>query len=101
MLNVNVSRSENIAARALILPQEIMDLNDDEEIILCNKVKIKCKKANYFSTPELVAKFKAVSPNLYAIKGNPSKLDYEKAIQNGELSIKLPKAIIQKNNNLF
>ncbi|WP_392563296.1 type IV secretory system conjugative DNA transfer family protein [Orbus wheelerorum] len=103
ILNINVSRSENITARALILPQEIMDLADDEEIVLCNKVKIKCKKANYFSIPELVAKFKAVSPSLYSIKGNPSKFDYDKAVQNGELSIKLPKAIIKNNNpdNLF
>ncbi|WP_392561083.1 type IV secretory system conjugative DNA transfer family protein [Orbus sturtevantii] len=98
----DVSRSENVTARALILPQEIMDLDDDEEIILCNKVKIKCKKANYFSTPELVAKFKAVSPSLCATRGNPSKFDYDRAVQQGELSIKLPKAIMKNNtNNLF
>lgn len=101
-LNVNVSRSESIAARALILPQEIMDLADDEEIILCNKVKIKCKKANYFSTPLLVKKFKKISPSLRNIKGNPTKSDYDRAIQNSELSISVPKANYQNNaNNLF
>ena len=63
----------------------------DEEIILCNNVKIKCNKANYFSTPFLIEKFKLVSPTLRTIKGNPSHNDYKLAVQNGELSISLPK----------
>lgn len=85
------SRSENTASKALILPQEIMNLKMDEEIILCNNVKIKCKKANYFSTPFLIEKFKLVSPFLKKIKGNPTQNDYKIAVQNGELSIELPK----------
>ena len=84
------SRSENTASKALILPQEIMDLKMDEEIILCNNIKIKCKKANYFSTPFLIEKFKLVSPTLRSIKGNPAQSDYKKAIQNNELAIQLP-----------
>ena len=87
----NNSRSENTASKPLILPQEIMDLKMDEEIILCNNVKIKCNKANYFSTPFLIEKFKLVSPTLRTIKGNPSHNDYKLAVQNGELSISLPK----------
>lgn len=84
------SRSENTASKALILPQEIMDLKMDEEIILCNNIKIKCKKANYFSTPFLIEKFKLVSPTLRNINGNPGQSDYKKAIQNNELAIQLP-----------
>lgn len=101
LLDSNTSNSENVTSRALILPQEIMDLADDEEIVLCNKVKIKCKKANYFSTPFLVKKFKEVSPSLRAISGNPPKNAYDKAIQNGELAIKLPKLATNNYNDIF
>lgn len=94
------SRSENTAPKALILPQEIMDLKMDEEIILCNNIKIKCKKANYFSTPFLIEKFKLVSPTLRNIRGNPSQSDYKTAVQNNELAIQLPN-LKMINNDIF
>ena len=94
------SRSENTASKALILPQEIMDLKMDEEIILCNNIKIKCKKANYFSTPFLIEKFKLVSPTLRNIRGNPSQSDYKTAVQNNELAIQLPN-LKMINNDIF
>lgn len=48
------SRSENISehARALLLPQEVMQLNQDQQIILLeNMPPIKCKKIIWYSDP--------------------------------------------------
>lgn len=84
----NVSRSESQVSRALILPQEIMDLKDNEEIILCNKLKVKANKANYFSTPFFINALKSISPTLKAVK-KPMKKDYDLAIQRNELAIKV------------
>jgi len=87
---LNVNRSEQKTSRALVLPQEIMDLADDEQLVFCNKVKIKCKKANYFSTPALVHKFKQVSGILSNAGKFPSQADYAKAVQAGELRVPYP-----------
>lgn len=85
------STSDNQTQRALILPQEIMDLKDDEEIIFCNSAKIKCKKAFFYNDPYFIDKLKAVSPSLRDL-GNklPTKDQLEKAYQQGETSIVLP-----------
>ncbi|MDG6896493.1 conjugal transfer protein TraG [Actinobacillus delphinicola] len=95
---LNVSRSANTTARALILPQEIMDLKDDEEIIFCNSVKIKCNKAFFYNDPYFIDKLKSVSSTLHAISGIPSKSQLEAAYQKGETSIPLP---CQKPQNIF
>lgn len=87
---LNVNRSEQKTSRALVLPQEIMDLADDEQLVFCNKVKIKCKKANYFSTPELIAKFQKTSKILRDAGSFPSQADYAKAVQAGELRVPYP-----------
>ncbi|MDH2998032.1 conjugal transfer protein TraG, partial [Pasteurellaceae bacterium LFhippo2] len=84
------STSDNTTQRALILPQEIMDLKDDEEIIFCNSAKIKCKKAFFYNDPFFINRLKLVSPSLAKIKGIPSKKDLENAYQAGETSIPLP-----------
>lgn len=85
-----VSTSDNTTQRALILPQEIMDLKDDEEIIFCNSAKIKCKKAFFYNDPYFIDRLKAVSPSLKKIKGIPSKSELENAYQKGETAIELP-----------
>lgn len=87
---MNVSRSENQMQRALVLPQEIMGLEDDEEIIFCNSAKIKCKKAFFYNDPYFIDRLKSVSQSLRAIKGLPTKSALEKAYQNGETAIALP-----------
>lgn len=87
---MNVSRSENQMQRALVLPQEIMELEDDEEIIFCNSAKIKCKKAFFYNDPYFIDRLKSVSQSLRAIKGLPTKSALEKAYQNGETAIALP-----------
>lgn len=83
----NVSRSVNQTQRPLILPQEIMDLKDDEQIIFYNRIKIKCKKAFFYSDPYFINKLKSVSPYLNSITGLPTKKELEKAYTNRETSI--------------
>lgn len=87
---LNMSRSENQTARALILPQEIMDLKDDEELLFCNSVKIKCKKAFYFNDPYFMDKLKSVSPTLSKVKGLPNKSQLDGVFSSGETAIPLP-----------
>ncbi|WP_233143369.1 type IV secretory system conjugative DNA transfer family protein [Aggregatibacter actinomycetemcomitans] len=86
----NVSTSNNLTQRALELPQEIMALKDDEEIIFCNAAKVKCKKALFYTDPYFINKLKLVSPGLREIKGLPSKAQLENAYQKGETTIPLP-----------
>lgn len=85
------STSDNNIQRALVLPQEIMDLEDDEEIIFCNSAKIKCKKAFFYNDPYFIDRLKAVSPSLASLgKKIPTKDQLDKAYQNGECQIELP-----------
>ena len=74
-----------------MLPQEIMDLKDDEEIIFCNSAKIKCKKAFFYNDPFFIDRLKLVSPSLKAL-GNkiPTKDQLDKAYQAKECQIELP-----------
>ncbi|HEN3303477.1 TPA: type IV secretory system conjugative DNA transfer family protein [Yersinia enterocolitica] len=98
---MNVNRSEQKTSRALVLPQEIMDLADDEQLIFCNKAKIKCKKANYFSTPELIEKFKSTSEILRNAGKYPSHGDYKRAVQQGQLRIPYPNQKAAAKESLF
>ncbi|MDP8042528.1 type IV secretory system conjugative DNA transfer family protein [Pasteurella atlantica] len=98
---LNVSRSENVTSRALILPQEIMALKDDEELIFCNSVKIICKKAFFYNDEYFINKLKSVSQTLANVEGFPTKDQLEKAYTLGETSIKLPDNSHLANNGLI
>lgn len=86
---LNASRNRSLQQKALILPQDIMDLADDEEILFCNGAKVICKKAFYFNDPYFIEKLGAVSP---IIKGKKvvSKELMGQAYQRGDLAIDLP-----------
>jgi type IV secretion system protein VirD4 len=89
------SRSISHRQRALMLPQEIMLIPDDELIIrIAGKKPIFAKKAIYFKNKELVNRLKSVSPTLRSKKGFPNKDDYDKAVSLGEL------AVLNENLNL-
>lgn len=85
-----VSRSENQTQRALILPQEIMAMEDNEELLFCNSARIKCEKAFFYSDPYFINKLKSVSPMLKKIRGLPNKEQLEKAYTARETAIELP-----------
>ncbi|HEM7189729.1 TPA: type IV secretory system conjugative DNA transfer family protein [Providencia rettgeri] len=97
----NSSSSDSTTQRALILPQEIMALKADEQILFCGDVRIKCNKANYFETPIFIDKLKSVSPTLKNAGEQPNQDDYKKAVQNGELRVDLEFNKLVKNEVIF
>lgn len=85
------SISDNTTQKALVLPQEIMDLKDDEEIIFCNSAKIKCKKAFFYNDPFFIDRLKLVSPSLKDLGDKiPTKEQLDNAYQRKECQIELP-----------
>lgn len=84
---LNVSSSDNQTQRALILPQELMELEDDEQIIFYNSIKLKCKKAYFYEDKDCIDKLKSVSRYLRGINGFPTKEELEKAYELRETTI--------------
>lgn len=89
------SNSENISdqRRALLLPQELKELRDDEQIIVLENTRpIRSFKARFFQEVAFIARLKEVSATLRAAKGMPSKpvLD-EIAFEAKELATLVPK----------
>lgn len=86
------SRNVSETKRALMLPQELKELDNRKEIItvLGNKPLI-CEKAFYYNDPYFMDKLKIVSPTLKRIKKLPTKDELSKAIQRNEMSIKIKK----------
>ena len=83
------SRNINEVKRALMLPQEIQELDYDKEIITITTHKpILCKKAFYYNDSYFMNKLKKVSLTLRDTKGIPTREQLKKAIQKKELSIK-------------
>lgn len=83
-----ISRTISKKSRALMLPQEIMTLNDDLIILTNETSPIRAHKAFYYDDPYFTDKFLEVSPYLKARykKGQvPSQQDFETAMQMGEL----------------
>lgn len=87
---LNVSNSHNQVERPLILPQEIMDLKDDEQIIFYNSIKVKCKKALFYKNPYFIDRLKSVSESLSKIEGLPNKKELERAYAKRETAIHIP-----------
>lgn len=88
------SRSENVSdqRRALLLPQELKELPDDEQIIaLENTRPIRCHRTRYYSERVFVDRLKGVSPTLAEWKGFPDRtlLDLA-AFTRRELSVEVP-----------
>lgn len=89
------SSSENTSdqKRALLLPQELKALSDDEHIIVLENSKpIRSKKSRYYQEVAFMSRLKAVNEGLRQIKGLPSKTDLDRvAFAEGGLAIKLPR----------
>jgi len=88
LLKGSKSSSLNQRQRALMLPQEIMTMKSDEQIIrIINQKPIFCKKAIYFKSKHFVDKLKRVSPYLRSVKGLPAEDDYKEALHRKELEV--------------
>jgi len=83
--------SESEAARPLMLPQELRDMGDDEQILHLRGTKpIRCQKVRYYSDPEFVDRLKSVSPMLAALgKRLPNQAELDAAVIAGELSVQV------------
>ena len=88
------SNSENVSdqRRALLLPQELKDLPDDEQIIVTeHAAPIRCRKARYFAEPVFMDRLKAISASLGGLKALPTKADLDAAaFANQELAVEIP-----------
>lgn len=84
-------RSESEQKRALMLPQELLELPYEQQLITkANHKPIKCKKIMYYKDPYFIAKLKKVSPSLKKVGNIPKKQELENAILNNELNIFIP-----------
>lgn len=85
------SRSISETHRALMLPQELREMDFSKELITIDSGKpILANKAFYYSDNHFMDKFKQVSPSLKGIKGIPKRDELENAILSGECNIEIP-----------
>jgi type IV secretion system protein VirD4 len=93
-LDGNGSRSESQSdqKRALMLPQELREMSQREQIISLENTKpIRCTKINYFSEKVFVDRLKSVSPSLANLgKKVPTKEQLEAAWGSGECAVSIP-----------
>lgn len=89
------STSENVSdqRRALLLPQELKELPDTEQIIIYETTPpIRCERARYYSDLAFMDRLKAISPMLQAVKGLPGKSALDQAaFSKGELAASAPR----------
>lgn len=86
------SESESDQKRPLMMPQELKEMSQREQIVnLENTKPIKCTKIAYFSEPVFMDRLKEVSPSLKALgRKLPSKSQLERAWGSGELASFVP-----------
>lgn len=88
------SNSQSDAARALFLPQELRELEDDTVLIFAQGLGVrpfKLTKAYYYKKGALIERLKSVSPSLSALGEKIPSQDQLKAARfNGELSPPVP-----------
>jgi type IV secretion system protein VirD4 len=86
------SESESDQRRPLMLPQELKEMSQGEEIInLENTKPIKCKKISYYEEPVFIDRLKSVSPSLAKLgKKMPTKEQLEAAFGAGECASPVP-----------
>lgn len=87
------SESESDQKRALLMPQELKEMKQREQIInLENTKPIKCTKIAYFEDAIFIDRLKLVSPSLAALGDKmPTRAQLEAAWGSGECAITLPK----------
>lgn len=87
------SESQSDQRRALMLPQELKEMPDDEQIIMLQgrARPIKCTKVKYFRESIFMDRLKSVSPRLAALgKKLPSENEFKAIWGAGELASDVP-----------
>lgn len=86
------SESESDQKRALLMPQELKEMNQRQQIISMENTKaIKCEKIAYFQDHVFIDRLKSVSPSLAKLgKKLPTKKELEDAWGSGECAVDIP-----------
>lgn len=86
------SESESDQKRALMMPQELKEMSQREQIISLENTKaIRCEKINYFSDHVFVDRLKSVAPSLAKLgKKLPTKKQLEDSWGSGECAVSIP-----------
>lgn len=88
------SSSENVSdqKRALLLPQELKELSEDDQIIVLENTRpIQCQKAKFFKERAFIRRLAEVSSTLRIAKTLPSKSQLDAvAFAKKELSVAIP-----------
>lgn len=89
------SHSVSEQRRALMLPQELIELPQSKALLMMNYQKpILCNKAFYYNDKYFIDKFKQVSPYMRNIK-SPTHKDWEKMLHLDETNINIPIQVIK------
>lgn len=89
--------SENFSdrGRPLLLPQEIVALGKDAQIIIVEDTPpILAKRIRFYEEPAFIDRLKLVSKSLKKIKGIPKRNELDKAVLDGELSSHVPRIAV-------
>lgn len=88
----NRSESESDQKRALLLPQELKEMSQREQIISLENTKpIKCEKIMYFREHVFIDRLKTVSPSLKKLgKKLPTEKQLKAAWGSGECAVVIP-----------
>ncbi len=90
------SHSLSEQRRALMLPQELIELPSNKALLMLKGSKpIICNKAFYYNDEYFINKFRKISSHMKNIK-KPNYKDWEKMIQLNETSIEIPIQKIDK-----
>lgn len=86
------SESESDQKRALLMPQELKEMNQRQQIISLENTKaIRCEKIAYFQDHVFIDRLKSVSPSLAQLgKKLPTKKQLEDAWGSGECAVDIP-----------
>lgn len=89
----SASESESDQKRALVLPQEVTSLGQENEIVIIEHCEpIRAKKAVYYRSHVFIDRLKSVSPSLAALgRRLPKQKEIEAATEAGELRAPVPK----------
>lgn len=84
------TESRSDTKRALMLPQEIIDMGKSKELVIVEDAPpILARKAVYYNDPTFMDRLRLVSPSLAAVR-RPKKHHIDAAIASGELSASVP-----------
>ena len=89
----NVSESESDQKRPLMLPQELKEMSQREQIVnLENTKPIQCSKIAYYEDDVFLDRLRQVSPSLKALgRRKPNRDQLESAWGSGEMASPVPK----------